>query len=109
MRNKDPSGSYENRRLKSLVQKTIRDAQRNHWRDYCAGLNEHIKLGQVWKTNKRISDVSSRHALLTKDCGADATLFMDYQSKAHLFAQNFASVSSNQNLSPEFQVLKAQI
>ena len=65
MRTKDHADASEYRRLKGVTQRTIRDAQRTHWKDYCTSLSDRSKLGQVWKTVRRMSGVKSKKSIPT--------------------------------------------
>src|SRR5262247_70118 len=104
-RTKNGADIEQYRRLRGLAQKTIREAQRSHWREYCGTLNDRTKMGHVWKTVRRMSGVSSKSSIPTLTT-ADKRKFVDNQSKAELFAKCFADVSSNGNHCAEFQARK---
>ena len=42
------------RELKAKAQRTIREEQKNYWRDYCSTLNEESKMRDVWRTSKKM-------------------------------------------------------
>ena len=104
-RTKNPKDIQEYRRLKALAQKTIRDAQKSSWRDYCTSLNDKTKVGKTWNAIRRMSGVKSGPSIPTLK--KDGRIFEDNLSKAELFGNSFSEVSRTRNYSPEFQARKA--
>ena len=87
-------------KLKGVAQRVVKDAKKQHWRDYCSALDKTSKIGKVWKAVKKISGIETKRSMPTlKECDL---VYDSNQSKAELFAKKFASVSSNSNLSADF-------
>ena len=46
---------FEFRRQRGLAQRTIKDAGRDYWRNYCSTIKENTKLGSVWRMARRMN------------------------------------------------------
>src|SRR6218665_4136884 len=92
-------------RIKGVTQKVIKDAKKASWREYCSGLNDRTKLGQVLGTLRKMSGARSRPAIprLKKD---DVN-YTTNKEKAELFGKYFSGVSSNSSHSDQFQESKS--
>src|SRR6218665_1398596 len=55
----------EYRRIKGVTQKVFKTPQKASWREYCTGLNDRTKIGQVWGTLRKMSGARSRPAMPT--------------------------------------------
>ena len=92
-------------KLKGIAQRVVKDAKKQHWREYCNTLDKTSKNGKVWKTIKKMSGVESKRSIPTIK---EVDLVYDSnQSKAELFEKKFASISSNSNLTAEFLTRRA--
>ena len=87
--------------LRGRAQHIIKSAQKNYWQDYCSTLDHSSKLSKVWRTVKSMSGVRSHPTIpaLTEN----NTCYDTNSDKAEMFAQKFAAVSSDENLSDEFK------
>ena len=87
--------------LRGRAQHIIKTAQKNYWQDYCSTLDHSSKLTKVWSTVKSMSGVRSHPTIPTL---TDNNICYDTNcDKAEMFAQKFAAVSSDENLSDEFK------
>ena len=87
-------------RLRGVAQHTMKEAERQYWREYCSTLDHTSKMSQVWGTIKKMSGVRSRPPIPTIVDGG--VVYSSNKEKAELFAKNFAAVSSDENLSASF-------
>src|SRR6218665_3396069 len=92
-------------RIKGVTQKVIKNAQRDSWREYCSGLNDRTKIGQVWVTLRKMSGARSRPAMPTLK--KDGVNYTTNKEKAELFGKYFSGVSGNSGHSVEFQERKS--
>ena len=92
-------------KLKAIAQRVLKDAKKQHWRDYCNTLNKTSKIGKLWKTIKKMSGVETKRSIPTLKEGD--LVYDNNQSKAELFAKKYASVSSNSNITTEFLTRRA--
>ena len=92
--------------LRGRAQYTIKSAQKNYWRDYCSTLDHSSKLSKVWSTVKSMSGVRSRPTIPAL---SENNIRYDTNSdKAEMFAQKFAAVSSDENLTDEFKTSRKE-
>jgi len=57
--NLDDCMSY--RHLKEIAQRTIKDAKKQSWQEYCSTIDDSTKLGKIWKTaSKMTGDLTKR-------------------------------------------------
>ena len=94
-------------RLRGAAQHTIKTAEKQYWRDYCSTLDSSSKLSQVWGTVRKMSGVRSRPPIPTIVEGG--IVYDSNKEKAELFAKKFAAVSSDENLSNNFPVRRAEL
>ena len=92
-------------KLKGVAQRVVKDAKKQHWRDYCSTLDKTSKIGKVWKAVKKMSGIKTKRSIPTFKEGD--LVYDRNQFKAELFAKKFASVSSNSNLSADFLTRRA--
>ena len=45
---------------KGVAQRVVKDAKKQHWRDYCSTLDKTSKIGKVWKAVKNMSGVETK-------------------------------------------------
>ncbi len=77
--------------------RTILEAKRSHWRNFCDRLDAHTPVKKVWGVIRSISGVVSKTStpiLKSKD-----SFVVACSHKAHLLASHFSSVSSAKNSS----------
>ena len=82
---RDPADYLEYRRRKEVAQRITKDAKKNSWRSYCGSLNDRTKMGEVWKTSKKMSGVNTQYSMFVSvrqifkfallDLGVDLLLF----------------------------------
>jgi len=93
-------------RLRGVAQHTIKTTEQKYWRDYCSTLDSNSKLSEVWGTVKKMSGAWSRPSIPTIVEGG--VVYDSNQEMAELFAKKFAAVSSDENLSSNFQARRAE-
>ena len=93
-------------RLRGVAQHTIKTAEQQYWRDYCSTLDSSSKLSEVWGTVKKTSGARSRPSVPIIVEGS--VVYDSNQEMAELFAEKFAAVSSDENLSSNFQARRAE-
>ena len=99
-RTKDIADCIDYRKKKGVAQKIIKDAKRNSWKSYFGSLNEKSKMGEIWKTTKKMNGVRSQHNI--PNMNKNNSIYETNSDKAALFVKTFAQVSSDENFSPEF-------
>ena len=99
-RTKDIADCIDYRKKKGIAQKIIKDAKRNSWKSYCGSLNEKSKMGEIWKTTKKMNGVRSQHNI--PNMNKNNHIYETNSDKAALFVKTFAQVSSDENFSIEF-------
>ena len=62
-RSKQINDCIEYRKQKGITQKIIKDAKRNSWREYCGSVNERTKMGDIWRTTKKVRGVKQQGAI----------------------------------------------
>ena len=78
-------------KLKGIAQRVIKDAKKQHWREYCNTLDKTSKIGKVWKMIKKMSRVETKRSIPTLKVGD--WVYGRNQFKAELFAKKFANVN----------------
>lgn len=98
--NPNNSNFKEYKLAKSSAQRTIRNEQNKYWEEYCNSLSETSKLTKVWKMAKRMTGKVTHSNL---PCLIqDNNTYTANIDKANIFANHFASVSKNKNLTNNF-------
>jgi len=87
-------------RLRGVAQYTIKEAEKQYWRDYCSTLDKTSNMSQVWGTVKKMSGARSRPSIPAIVDGG--VVYNSNKEKAALFAKKFAAVSSDDNLPASF-------
>ena len=105
-RTKNIADCIEYRRQKGITQKIIKEAKRSTWRNYCGSLNSKTKMGEIWKTTKKMNGVKQQNTIpnLTKN----NTTYVTNSDKAQIFVETFAMASSDDNYSATFQVNRSK-
>ena len=101
-----PENCENYRRLKGQAQFVIKNEAKQHWENYCSTLNSHTKLGDVWRMNKKMS--GQQHTASIPTIIENNTLYETNESKAELFAQTYANISSDLNHTAAFQATKQE-
>jgi len=78
-------------RSRGVAQRTIKEAEKQYWREYCSILDSTSKMSQVWGTVKKMSGACSRPSIPTIVDGG--VVYNSNKEKAELFAKNFADVT----------------
>ena len=95
-RSKDLMDCIEYRRRKAIAQRTIKDAEKEHWQEYCSSINKETKLAEVWRRVKGMNGggkAKSTIPTLKHDQGS----YISNQDKADAFSRHFAQSSSSEN------------
>ena len=92
-------------KMKGVGQRVVKNAKKQHRRDYCNTLDKTSKIGKVWKAVKKISGVETKRSIPALEEGD--LVYDNNQSKTELFAKNFANVNSKSNLSAKFLTRRA--
>jgi len=87
-------------RLRGVAQHTIKEAEKQYWRDYCSTLDSTSKMSEVWGTVKKMSGVRSRPTVPTIIDGG--VVYSSNKEKAELFAKKFAAVSCDEKPAASF-------
>lgn len=93
------------RQAKALAQRTIRQSEKDSWRNYCSTLEKDTKLTKVWNMIKSMSGIRTNRQISNIKEG-DVTHVRNLD-KANALARGFANISSDQNFEPEFLAKKA--
>ena len=56
-------------KLKGIAQRVVKNAKKQHWRDYCNTLDKTSKIGRVWKTVKKMSGVETKKVDINTQTG----------------------------------------
>ena len=88
------------RRFKSLAQRQIRVAARQHWQNYCNQLTSSTRLSAVWNMTKRMNGTKSNTSSALIDNGH---IVDQNEDKAERFGRAFAKASSTENYTQEFR------
>ena len=102
---RDPADCLEYRRRKGIAQRIIKDAKKNSWRSYCDSLNDRTKMGEVWRTSKKMNGVNTQYSI--PNMKKNNVSFETSSEKAQLFVETFAEVSSDVNYTQEFIMTRA--
>jgi ribonuclease HI/exonuclease III len=105
-RSRLPEDFVKYKKKTALARKTIKEAKRNGWREFCEGINTKTPTQQIWNKVKSISNTKSFKSMpcLSKD-GQIAISDID---KANMLARSFSKVSSTDNYNEEFQEVKRE-
>ncbi|PJE77997.1 hypothetical protein CI610_03076 [invertebrate metagenome] len=88
-------------RCKTNFNNIIQNVKRNHWEEFCSSLNNKTDLKNVWSKVKAIQGINRTEIpILGKNNITD-------KEKADTLAKQYQSASSNDNLTPEFKLNKA--
>ena len=103
---KDLNDCIEYRRCKGIAQRTLKEAQKSCWEDYCSNLTSDSKLGSVWRMAKRMVGVNTNQTI--PSLSDETKTYHSATEKANLIAQTFAHTSSSQNYTDTFRIIKAE-
>ena len=95
-RSRDLVDCIEYRRKKAIAQRIIKDAEVEHWQEYCNSINRETKLAEVWRRVKGMSGggkAKSTIPTIKHDQGS----YISNQEKADAFSLHFAQSSSSEN------------
>ena len=90
---------------KGITQKIIKDAKRTCWRDYCGSVNDKTKMGDIWRTTRKMSGVKQQSTI--PNLKKNETTYETNAQKAQLFVETFAMASSDGNYSDEFKTRRS--
>ena len=107
LKNNTPENVHKYRRLKGVAQYQIKASSRAHWQNYCSTLTSQTKLSRVWTMAKKMNGVVSQRNISNLVCEGNTT--ETARDKAEVFANTFASISSNSNFSPAFLQRKIEV
>jgi ribonuclease HI/exonuclease III len=89
------------RKEKAACQRTIREAQTEHWQEYCNTLTDTTKLSGVWRMAKKVAGNNGHRVI--PNITLNTQTYETAQEKAELFAETMAKVSSDQQLTKAFR------
>ena len=99
-RNPDDYALYTELRNKSRA--TMRQAEKEHWREHCSSIDKNTTSRDLWKkTNQMLKRNSKAKPGMTLS-NKEGEVITDPKSKADLFADHYESVSSDKNLQDSF-------
>ena len=104
-RSKELCDCIEYRVQKGITQKIIKDAKRTCWRDYCGSVNDKTKMGDIWRTTRKMSGVKQQSTI--PNLKKNETTYETNAQKAQLFVETFAMASSDGNYSDEFKTRRS--
>ena len=87
-----------------MAQRSIKDAKRTSWRNYCGTINNNTKMSDIWRMTKKMTGVNSQRTI--PNLIMQGKQFETNRDKAQLFAKTFAKVNSDDNHSNEFRKIK---
>ena len=103
-KNKSFSDIFAFRKARAFAQLTLRKAKLDFWHSYVSGLSADSKLGSVWRCLKSLSGHSSCRSFPLK---IDGKFLSSNFEKANVFAKQFAFISSDENLPPDFFTVRS--
>ena len=95
------------RKYKADCQRTIRNARKTHWQEYCSSINSDTKINTIWKTLKNMSGVRSNFQIPNIREG-DKT-HLTNKDKADAFARSIAHGSSDANLPSDLRARRIEL
>ena len=99
------AGFQHYRDLKSIAQKVVKTAKENHWRNFCSSLNNHSKLGDMWRAVKGMTHAQTSFSVPALKLADGRVVFSD-KEKADVLATAIAKNSSEENLDARFALHK---
>ena len=108
MKTSDINDSIEYKRLKSIAQKTVRNAKNNNLKNVCTNLNYRTPTSKVWKKIKSItnSNINSNTSYpIENEAGI---LTNNPTEKCNLIANFFAKKLLDNNLNTEYRITSEQ-
>lgn len=87
------------KRAQAVVKRTVREAKKRYWRDFCSTIGAETKVSEVWGMIRKMGGVRRDFSLpVLKDSSGEA---VSNAEKAEMLARAFVKVHSSQNLSQE--------
>ena len=95
------------KRACAIARKTIKQAKREDWRQFCSSINSQSSSKQIWSKIKRINKVQKKISIpVLKQGNVDFITDLD---KANHMVNHFANVSSDENCNEDFRKRKKEI
>ena len=107
LKNRTPENIRKYRRSKGVAQYQIKSSSRVHWQNYCSTLTSQTKLSRVWSMAKKMNGIVSERNI--SNLVYEGNTAETAREKAEVFANTFASISSNSNFSPAFLQRKTDV
>ena len=105
-RSRDLMDCIRYREAKAVAQRTLREEQRECWRNYCTTLNEQSKTSEVWRISKKmIGRQTNRGIPMIVE---NNTKHVNNKDKANAIARCLENNSSHTNFTPEFQQIRVK-
>src|SRR5207247_3916566 len=93
-KNPNPDNLIDFKRCKSKFHICVKKAKKLYWENYCASLNYHSKIANIWNTIKNLKNPNkSKKIVLSFTSG----ILLDDKSIANKFASNFFQLSKTNN------------
>ncbi|XP_026679016.1 uncharacterized protein LOC113467177 [Diaphorina citri] len=93
----------EFKKARALARKTIKEKRSSSWNQFVASIDHSTTSGEMFhKMNKLRGKYTPRHITALQDPSDPTQIFYDTPSIASSLAQQFSSVSSNENYSAQF-------
>lgn len=83
----------------AIVRKTIRQAKRTYWRNYCSSIGNTTQIGEVWTMIKKMGGERREWSYPVLSSGNE--IAVTNKEKAEMLANTFVNVHSSNNLSEE--------
>ena len=100
-RSRDLMDGIRYREAKAKAQRTLREEQRECWRNYCTTLNDQSKTSEVWRISKKMTGRQTNRGIPM--IVENNTKYTNNKDKANAIARCLENNSSHANFTPEFQ------
>ena len=94
------------REARNRATKTIRDTRQKNWQEYCTTLNTNTKIKEVWNTIKGIEGTKKQSNKINPIKTSENSEAKSDKDIANALGDHYQHVSSDDNLSLEFKVIK---
>ena len=89
----------EYKRSQANVRRTIKNARKTCWRNFCNSVGRETELGQIWGMIKKMNGVKREYGYPVLKVGE--TIAMKEEEKGEMLAKAFVKVHSSENISEE--------
>uniref|UniRef100_A0A3B5QAR3 Reverse transcriptase domain-containing protein n=1 Tax=Xiphophorus maculatus TaxID=8083 RepID=A0A3B5QAR3_XIPMA len=87
------------KRKQAMVRRTIKNAKREYWRNFCSTIGKETKIEKIWKIIKRMNGIRREfeYPILKMD---NMNIVRD-EDKVEILARTFSKIHSSNNISEE--------